>query len=535
MLIKKKTGIQSARSSLKAWEAHQKDQNPNFFQEYMSRREFFEKGLAGVTSTLFMPSLLSLLLRSKEAQAADYKQIASFIITLQGGDSWGSEFVLSDANGNLTLTAAAHQQLSGGLQTTLTESNPISRQFGVGLWTRGLLYNAIAGTPLPQEGNGIQITPASEKVRDNLKITAYQHSRTDDDTNRNPNVPSHLISASALMGSNTLPLVKAFQNNNNSNSGGNGRPTIELAGFKPGSGNTLTDLANLTSLKVGALNSYSESEVRSLSRTIASFADKQRNSPRMGGQLKLVETSKEASDNLQKLVENPVVTNPLSDLNIVQAFGLTNATLAPAQTIAANVMLVLNGVAPLLVHTMAGYDHHSQPSSRPLANLPGMSGPSSNTGLAWRETLHPNLIDRTIRILNAAASKGVSAQVTWVTDGSVRFSSGPNNDLFASTGEGGQTGHTALTFHYSDPSNPLPPLRRFYLGGFDPNTGGAITNTTQNILARGPEYEGLAIYASYLGARGALTYDQINELLPSTFKGDRALINNLLAMNMYKV
>lgn len=541
MIIKKKTGVQSTRADQKAWEAHQKKDHPEFFNTYCTRRELFEQGLTGVTATLMAPSLLSLLLRSKEAQAAIYSQRPSFIFTMSGGASFGPEVVLSDINGGLTLTQAAHAQLSGGLQTTLTSvTNPISMKYGAGLWTRGLLFNALEGTPLPAFGQGIQITAASQMVRDNLRIVVFQHSRTDDDTSNNPNVPSHLISASALQGTNTVPMVRGIQFGSNSEAGGTGRPSMALPGFKPGSGNSIADLAALTSLQQGALTNYSNSQVRALSRAIASFAQKQMSSSMMGrgeGTQKLVTSAKEAADNMETIVSNPPNTNVFSDASMVSAFGLpatAPATPTAPQIIATNVKMVLDGVAPLSVMDFNGYDYHLNPSSAQAAvnQFPGVTTATS-TGLRWRESLHPNLIDRTIRTLNAMALKGKSGTISWVTDGSVRFSSGRTTDLASATGEGGQTGHTAIMFLFSHPSDRLPPVQRFYLGGFDAQLGGAITDTSLNILARGPEYEGYAIYATFLGSRGALTYDQINELLPKELKNDRAFIDNLMKMNMF--
>jgi hypothetical protein len=198
------------------------------------------------------------------------------------------------------------------------------------------------------------------------------------------------------------------------------------------------------------------------------------------------------------------------------------------------VKFVLDGVAPVAVINQQGYDYHGDPASVQVpTTIPGVTSPTSS-GLKWRESLHPNLIDATIRTLNAMAAKNKSGIISWVTDGSVRFSTGATTDLASATGEGGQVGHTAVMFIYSDPSAALPQVQRFYLGGFDPRLGGAITDTNLNILARGPEYEGLALYATYLGSRGGLTYDKINDdLLPPQLNGDRAFINNLLQMNMF--
>lgn len=551
MIFKKKAGKKTTLSERRVWEAHQKETHPDFFKTYMSRRELFEQGITGVTATLMAPSLLSLLLRSQEAQAAIYADRPAFIFTMQGGASFGPEVVLSDINGELTLTPAAHRELSGGLQLSLTDSTvatPISTKYGAGLWTEGLLFRALEGQSLPAQGAGIQITGLNPAIRANLKIVVFQHARTDDDTNTNPNVPSHLMAASAMLGTSTLPLVRSVQLGSNSEAGGNGRPTLPLPGFKPGSGNSIQDLASLTSLKQGALQTYSPDQLKALSRAIANFGEKQMQAPGMAtgsGRQQFVTTAKEAADNMYKLVDQPPDTNVFADpiMQLPDTFNVPAVSPAqptPQQIVAANVKMVLDGVAPLAVMNMTGYDYHMASSTVPLTNIRGVNTANLQVGLAWRETMHPLLIDRTIRTLNAMYLKGRSGTISWVTDGSVRFSSvvaGPNNttipiDLAAATGEGGQTGHTAIMFILNlDPD--APPVQKFYLGGFDRNLGGAITDTNLNILARGPEYEGLAIYANYLGSRGAITYDQINELLPKGMQGDRALIDSLLKMNMF--
>lgn len=561
MIFKKKAGKKTTLSEIRAGEAHKKEVSPEYFHTYMSRRELFEQGFTGVTATLMAPSLLSLLLRSQEAQAAIYADRPAFIFTMQGGASFGPEVVLSDINGELTLTPAAHRELSGGLQLSLTDPNvatPISRKYGAGLWTEGLLFRALEGQQLPAQGApgvAVQITGLDPAIRNNLKIVVFQHARTDDDTNTNPNVPSHLMAASAMLGTSTLPLVRAIQNGSNSEAGGNGRPTLPLPGFKPGSGNSIQDLASLTSLKQGALQTYSPDQLKALSRAIASFGEKQMQAPGVAagsGRQQFVTTAKEAADNMYKLVDRPPDTNVFADPIMQRPDTFNVPALSPAsptedQVIAANVKMVLDGVAPLAVFNMRGdrrgnvFDYHTTngTASAPLVNVRGTGGPGDTVGLTiglgWRETLHPLLIDRTIRTLNAMYRKGKSGTISWVTDGSVRFSSGPANapfDLAAATGEGGQTGHTAVMFILNlDPD--APPVQKFYLGGFDRNLGGAITDTNLNILARGPEYEGLAIYATYLGSRGAITYDQINELLPKGMQGDRALIDSLLKMNMF--
>lgn len=539
MIIKKgKLGTKSLRAINRASDKHQKESHPDFFETYMTRRELFQQGLTGITATLMAPSLLSLLLRSKIAHANELAllQRPAFLFTAQGGASFGPEVVLSDINGRFSLTQTAHQQLSGGLQTTLLEPNfeAISTKYGAGLWRRGLLFNALEGSPLPAVGNGIQISPASQLVRNNLKIVVFQHGRSDDDTSGNPNIPSHLISASALIGTNSVPLVRGVQLGRNSEAGGNGQPTIALPGFRPGSGNSISDLTALTSLRQGALSNYTDGQLGALSRTIASFAEKQMGASSMNqgpGVQQLVASSKEAADNMMDIVNNPPNLNVASDPIMTGNFP-TNTT--EAQIVATNVKMVLDGVAPLSVMNFTGHDYHLASSSVALTpgSVPGL-GTDTQLGLRWRESLHPILIDRTIRTLNAMAAKGKSGTISWLTDGSVRFSSGAGSNLASATGEGGQTGHTSVMFIYSSPSEPLPPVQRFYLGGFDPRTGGNTVASDGNILARGPQYEGLAVYATYLGSRGALTYNQINELLPAQLRGDRALIDNLLAMNMF--
>ncbi|NBV50052.1 hypothetical protein EBR78_02390 [bacterium] len=483
MIIKSQ---KSKRDLTREHEHHQK-QMPG---DYYTRREFLERGLVGISSSLVVPSIFSIFTQSEIAAGItnDIKKV--FIVDLPGGAGIGAEIALLMANG--TMPAGPTY-----FRTGAPDNRSVNTQFGAPIWSVGLLNQALTSTSaLANTPNTAsifnafaptQITVASTEVRQRLKIIVLQHPNSMDDLSSNPTLGTQSIANAAIVAQMPYKVKGGLQGRSRTNfgTGGFAQPAFTYEGLNPAITNELSQLENLFKLNQGALASLNASQLQQVAN--ASFAFSEAVKRTLGAVNPLAGKASNGSKNLQELASNTPdldltrATHPERTFynDIFRFSGLNNSTQENRNlAIAANTKAVLDGLTPLAVFSENDqlYDYH----------IP-------NPVDGWRTVQHPMMIDQTMKLLNALAAKNQSGIVAWHTNGAITFGPGQTAD-----GDGGSY-HAGVLFVLSKPGDPVP--ESFRVGGAN-NEGGGDSDINTNILARNPSFEGHALLANLLSLSG---------------------------------
>ena len=455
-----------------------------------TRREFLERGLIGISSSLVIPSAFSLLSRSEIALGATHDIKKVFILDLPGGAGIGAEIALRMANGSVPSGATY-------FRTGAPTDRSRNTQFGAHLWSTGLLNRAltetapIANTPFT---GGLfsflaptQITVASQAVKERLKIIVIQHPQSLDDVESNPTLGTQTIANAAIVAQMSYKARAGLQGRSPTNfgTGGFAQPSFSYSGLNPAVTNRLSELENLFKLNQGALANLSTAQLQQVANASFGFSEAVKRT--LGTRNLLADKASGGSKNLQELAGNTPdlelsrANHPERALyNTIFRFdNLGNETQERRNLVmAANAKAVLDGLAPLAVFSESDqlYDYHV---------------PNPVDG--WRTVQHPMMIDQTMKLLNAMALKNQSGIVAWHTNGAITFGPGQTAD-----GDGASY-HAGVLFVLSAPGGPAP--QSFQIGAAN-NEGGGDSDVTTNILARNPSFEGHALLANLLSLSG---------------------------------
>lgn len=454
-----------------------------------TRREFFERGLIGLSSYLAAPSALSLLLRSQTSFSATQDIRKVFILDFPGGAGFGSEVALLLPNGEIP-TGMDYFKTGAPLNNF-----SVNRQFGAPIWSGGLLNQALTSSA-PLTGMGLptgnpvfpgSITNASEAVKQRLKIVVLQHSNSLDDVASNPTLATQAVANAAVVSQMNYKAKGGLQARSNTNfgTGGFARSSLEFTGLNPAITDEMAKLEKLFKLDQGALTALSPTQLVGVANASFSFSEAVKRT--LGDQNQLVNRAVEGASNLRSLADNQPKLNLVVDFPVGNAertfynnhFRFEDPNLNQVQRernliMAGNVKAVLDGLAPLAVFSENDqiYDYH-------------------DGGTTWKTRHHPLMIDQTMKILNTMAAKNQSGILAWHTNGAILFDENQN-----AQGDGSSY-HAGVLFILSSGSSSDPLPQSFYLGGSN-MSGGGLNDINLNILARSPSYEGHALLANLL-------------------------------------
>ena len=477
----------SKREIEKEWLAHQLEHDPNF----LTRREFLGKGVAGVTAISFMPSLFALLTQSKTAKAANDFSKAAAILSLPGGFSLSGEAVPQTVSGAF-LTLGSYKNL-GVPGTNPSTSGAVSTKYGAPLWTSQRLFKAFEA--------------ASSQVKNNLKVVVGWHSNSQDDSNNNPNMAAPHILAS-IANSGTRFRVMGTQVNSNTGSGGKGLATADFAGAKPAVATTLAQAQNLLSLKQGSLSQMSTNSLiaaSSLAKRLTETAALRFAAMNSGQQLS--DISRTSANEVVNNVSSESVLDPRADAPIAQAFGISAATplTDPKLPLAANVQLLANGLSPVtVIQVQSNFDYHD-----------GTANWNANNGA------HDQVVQVLMPLLESCAAKRKSVIVMLATDGATGFGAD------SQTATGDKAAIHGVAYIVLSMNNEIP-VQKLLLGGMkssDTAGGSAETDTNLNILQKSPSYEGHVLTASLLG---------MQDLKPQDFVAGNITADDFVKLNIFK-
>ena len=477
----------SKREIEKEWLAHQLEHDPN----YLTRREFLGKGVAGVTAISFMPSLFALLTQSKTAKAANDFSKAAAILSLPGGFSLSGEAVPQTVSGAF-LTLGSYKNL-GVPGTNPSTSGAVSTKYGAPLWTSQRLFKAFEA--------------ASSQVKNNLKVVVGWHSNSQDDSSNNTNMPAPHILAS-IANSGTRFRVMGTQVNSNTASGGRGLATADFAGAKPAVATTLAQAQNLLSLKQGSLSQMSTNSLiaaSSLAKRLTETAALRFAAMNSGQQLS--DISRTSANEVVNNVSSESVLDPRADAPIAQAFGISAATplTDPKLPLAANVQLLANGISPVtVIQVQSNFDYHD-----------GTANWNANNGA------HDQVVQVLMPLLESCAAKRKSVIVMLATDGATGFGAD------SQTATGDKAAIHGVAYIVLSMNNEIP-VQKFLLGGMkssDTAGGSAETDTNLNILQKSSSYEGHVLTASLLG---------MQDLKPQDFVAGNITADDFVKLNIFK-
>lgn len=472
----------------KEWLAHQLERDPNF----LTRREFLGKGVAGVTAISFMPSLFALLTQSKTAKAANDFSKAGAILSLPGGFSLSAEAVPQTVSGAF-LSLGSYKNL-GVPGTNPSTSGAVSTKYGAPLWTSQRLFKAFEA--------------ASSQVKNNLKVVVGWHSNSQDDSSNNTNMPApHILASIAKSG--TRFRVMGTQVNSNTASGGRGLATADFAGAKPAVATTLAQAQNLLSLKQGSLSQMSTNSLiaaSSLAKRLTETAALRFAAMTSGQQLS--DISRTSANEVVNNVSSESVLDPRADAQIAQAFGISAATplTDPKLPLAANVQLLANGISPVtVIQVQSNFDYHD-----------GTANWNANNGA------HDQVVQVLMPLLESCAAKRKSVIVMLATDGATGFGAD------SQTATGDKAAIHGVAYIVLSMNNEIP-VQKFLLGGMkssDTAGGSAETDTNLNILQKSPSYEGHVLTASLLG---------MQDLKPQDFVAGNITADDFVKLNIFKI
>jgi hypothetical protein len=477
----------SKREIEKEWLAHQLEHDPNF----LTRREFLGKGVAGVTAISFMPSLFALLTQSKTAKAANDFSKAAAILSLPGGFSLSGEAVPQTVSGAF-LTLGSYKNL-GVPGTNPSTSGAVSTKYGAPLWTSQRLFKAFEA--------------ASSQVKNNLKVVVGWHSNSQDDSSNNTNMPAPHILAS-IANSGTRFRVMGTQVNSNTASGGRGLATADFAGAKPAVATTLAQAQNLLSLKQGSLSQMSTNSLiaaSSLAKRLTETAALRFAAMNSGQQLS--DISRTSANEVVNNVSSESVLDPRADAPIAQAFGISAATplTDPKLPLAANVQLLANGISPVtVIQVQSNFDYHN--------NTADWNAPNG---------AHDQVVQVLMPLLESCAAKRKSVIVMLATDGATGFGAD------SQTATGDKAAIHGVAYIVLSMNNEIP-VQKLLLGGMkssDTAGGSAETDTNLNILQKSPSYEGHVLTASLLG---------MQDLKPQDFVAGNITADDFVKLNIFK-
>lgn len=463
IIIKKGLNLKEIK---KEWIAHQLKRDPHF----LSRREFLGQGAAGITALTFMPSIFSLMTKSQSARGADGFTKAAVVLTMPGGFSASPEVVPLDVSGNF-LTPGSYRNLGRPGISTST-AGAISTKYGAPLWTAGKLFQML-------EAVNPAITTAGGKVY----VAAGWNSNSQDDSNNNPGLPGPHILASAAQAGGKFRIL-GTQLGSNTDGGGRGRPTAEFPGMKPAVATTLAQAQDLLTSKKGALSTMSTNSLIAASTLAKKLTEGAMDRfAAMNSGRQLAELSKSATTDLVSNVASEAALDPRTDPRLQQAFGITTATAVadPRVPLAASTKLLVDGNSPLMtVQLGANFDYHD-----------GTAGWDATGGA------HALVMSTVSPILRACAAAKKSVGIMLSTDGASSF----ERDGQRSIGDKNEIHGSIYIFLCMENETPS----KFLLGGMkssDTAGGSANTDPAQNILMKGPSYEGHVLTASLLGMQG---------------------------------
>ena len=451
------------KDNYKIWLSHQSKE--------MSRRNFIINAGEATAATLLVPSLLAMLTSPRVAQAAiDFRPLVIF--DCEGGGTFAKQVLPRDQVGNL-LPAYDKLGMPNGFNPG---TSPILSTYGAPVPSASLLGRALADNPaafpiLAPIGTLAPNVAASAAVKANLKIISICAPSADDSAN-NQMISSLAVSNLAVKLGAPMS-VRSGLADGNTPSGGKSAPSQNIPGFKPAQANSLTAVQGLLSLKQGALTGFSDAQISSMVKLTTRLNDEQKSrliNMTSGAQLGAIAASAAKANEAKVASFN---ADPRVDASLTQEFSLTGLPDTDPRVIAAAQMkLVRDGQAPVLVRRLTGFDYHNQ-------------------GVANWTARHQDLINQTMRVLNTMAAAGKSVMIHWNTDGAT------SNQFDNPTGDLG-VNHSSIVFVLS--MNGAPKPTSFQIGHF--TTAQAAASTTDVAKGTNASNIGHAVFANLAAFQG---------------------------------
>lgn len=456
-------------------EVPKKETFEHLHEKPVTRRDFLSSGLIGFSSSLVLPSFLTMLARSGSAEAQDLLckvagggDMCPFIgIKLSGGAAMSANFLPLDKGGQLL---PSYSKMGMGLGSSL----PVDYEFA----NRAPFY-AASGILAGIRANASAMTLANA----NFVGTCV---RSQDDSAGNKFDITGLVVNSGLSGKILPNLGKTGTETGVNNSFAYIRPPAPLIVGR------YDDVVGSLGVS-GSLGALNQTQKSSLFRTIQSLSGTQALAIQnmTGGNLLARLLGCANADNTN-LIANTASLNidPLSNATFAAAWGITNNTNKGSQdfVFATMVYNALNGNASSVNLEIGGFDYHNNTRT---------SGDAADLGAG-------NVIGKVLQSLAVMGKKGF---IVVTSDGSV---SSAESDTAGSpwTSDRGTAGSAYMICY--DPAGAHK-VKSSQLGNF---TSGQVADDTF-ITGSSAEIAAGAIFVNYLSFNGKLSL--VENYLPRVF------------------
>lgn len=416
----------------------------------VTRREFLGSGLLGFSGTLFLPSVLDLILQTKVAQAQVVcdtprsGRIPFINVNLSGGWSAVTNWVPRDRNGQM-LTSYSEMGLGTAPATVNAFGN--NALFSQNSDTNGFLA-------------GIKATAAATTINNTAFVGVPV--RSGDDRSENPFDIGGMISKAGLAGTK-LPNLGSRANT----TGVGQRPAFNVYPATPLRVDRVTDAINAIGFS-GALATLSLAQQESMLRMVKNLSESQaRKLASLSGGENLADIVQCATDkNLANLSAGAADVDPRNNASLATLWNFGSQSELAKATIAMN---AISGTAGAGGIELGGYDYHG----------------NARTETDSRDRQAGETVGR---ILQTAAVLGKPVFLYLTSDGAVR--SETSTSIADFVGDSGERG-AALMFAYNPTGAPR--TNGTQLGAF---TNGQAADT---YLPTGgnPEMAAAAVFANW--------------------------------------